>query len=130
MPYWDRALSCGRCPLYVQQFWRSKFSLHEQPGALRKARHAAQVAHNEKAFLKGLTVVDDVAYFGIGPPTARASRADPSLTCEIAAFHLLEGRLLWRRKVRDCTFYYSAAVLGAAQTVPWRWMAWYIADGL
>lgn len=56
----------------------------------------------EGKFLKGLAVVDEVAYFGISPHAERSMRADPKLDCELAAFQLLENRLLWRRKVQYC----------------------------
>jgi len=57
-------------------------------------------APGEGNFWKGLAVVDDVAYFGISPRAERSMRADPKLDCELAAFQLLENRLLWRRKVQ------------------------------
>lgn len=53
----------------------------------------------EGNFLKGLAVIDDVAYFGISPRAERSMRANPELDCELAALDLLEKRLLWRRKV-------------------------------
>ncbi|BDA45004.1 hypothetical protein COCOBI_06-4830 [Coccomyxa sp. Obi] len=53
----------------------------------------------EGNFLKGLAVIDDVAYFGISPGAERSMRANPELDCELAALALLEKRLLWRRKV-------------------------------
>lgn len=82
-----------------------------------RAVHGAQVAGDEKAFLKGLSVIDDIAYFGIAPHIARASRADLSLTCQLAAVHLLDGRLLWSRKV-NIHPYCVAALLCAALTLP------------
>ena len=53
----------------------------------------------EGNFLKGLAVIDDVAYFGISPGAERSMRANPELDCELAALDLLQKRLLWRRKV-------------------------------
>lgn len=50
-------------------------------------------------FLKGLAVVDDVAYFGVSAWAPRSARDDPASNCELAAFDLLRGRLLWRREV-------------------------------
>ncbi len=50
-------------------------------------------------FLKGLAVVDNIAYIGVSPLAERSMRADPGLDCQLAAFHLIEERLLWIRKV-------------------------------
>ena len=50
-------------------------------------------------YLKGLCVVDDIAFFGIATQQPRGSRDDPSLNCELAAFDLREGLLLWRRQL-------------------------------
>jgi hypothetical protein len=50
-------------------------------------------------YTKGLAVIDDVAYFGISPAQPKEGRADTSLDCELVAYDLVEGRLLWRRKV-------------------------------
>ena len=50
-------------------------------------------------FLKGLLVVDDVAYFGIAASAPRSARHDAALDCELGAFHLVQLRLLWRKKV-------------------------------
>lgn len=51
-------------------------------------------------FLKGLAVVDDVAYFGISVWMDRSVRDDPANDGEVAAVDLLSGMLLWRRQVR------------------------------
>lgn len=51
-------------------------------------------------FLKGLAVLDDVAYFGISTWAPRQIRDSPDQNCQIAAFDLIEGRLLWRRDVQ------------------------------
>lgn len=50
-------------------------------------------------YLKGLCVVDDIAFFGIAPSAPRDRRADPSLNCELAAFDLQQRLLLWRRQL-------------------------------
>lgn len=50
-------------------------------------------------FLKGLAVVDDVAYFGIAPSQTRQARESVDLNCELAAFDLIEGVLLWRKQI-------------------------------
>ncbi len=57
-----------------------------------------QVSEQGK-YLKGLCVVDDVAFFGIAPGAPRDRRADPSLNCELAAFDLQQRLLLWRRQL-------------------------------
>jgi hypothetical protein len=48
-------------------------------------------------FLKGLAVVDDVAYFGGAARRLRRDRADPSLSCDLLAYDLRARVLLWRR---------------------------------
>jgi hypothetical protein len=65
-------------------------------GASLKKVWAAPEPHR---FLKGLAVVDDVAYFGISEWAPRSARDDPKSSCELAAFDLLHSKLLWRRKV-------------------------------
>jgi hypothetical protein len=50
-------------------------------------------------FLKGLAVLDDVAYFGVSTWAPRDVRASPHHACEIAAYDLNAGRLIWRRRV-------------------------------
>ncbi|KAL4859265.1 hypothetical protein ACK3TF_001013 [Chlorella vulgaris] len=50
-------------------------------------------------FLKGLCVVDDIAFFGIAARTDRHNREDPALSCELAAFDLRTRLLLWRRQL-------------------------------
>lgn len=52
-------------------------------------------------FLKGLAVVNDVAYFGISSVRPRSARHDPALNCDLAAFHLRSNKLLWRKEVRS-----------------------------
>ena len=51
-----------------------------------------------KKFLKGLLIIDDVAYFGIAPHAERQARAEPTMDCELAAVHLKTRRLLFRQK--------------------------------
>lgn len=53
----------------------------------------------QKYYLKGLCIVDDVAYFGIAISQERKSRADESLNCQLAAFDLKTNTLLWRREL-------------------------------
>lgn len=51
-------------------------------------------------FLKGLCVVDDIAFFGVCPVLASAAaRADPDTSCDLAAYDLKQGVLLWRRQL-------------------------------
>ncbi|MEW5319959.1 MAG: hypothetical protein WDW38_011069 [Sanguina aurantia] len=54
---------------------------------------------SQQVFLKGLVVVDDVAYFGVSRSLARSKRADPEADSELAAVDLGLGALLWRRQV-------------------------------
>ena len=65
-------------------------------------------------FLKGLAVVGNVAYFGISPLAERSKRSDPRLNCELAAFHLLEKRLLWIRKVAPFSITHSSHTVMAS----------------
>lgn len=50
-------------------------------------------------FLKGLVVIDEVAYFGIAPHAERQARAEPDMDCELAAVHLETRQLLFWHKV-------------------------------
>ncbi|KAG1681109.1 hypothetical protein FOA52_015551 [Chlamydomonas sp. UWO 241] len=50
-------------------------------------------------FLKGLCVVDGVAYFGVSVFQPRDKRASAEADSELAAFDLLAGKLLWKRVV-------------------------------
>lgn len=52
-----------------------------------------------KPFLKGLTVIADVAYFGVNNKANRMQRHDTSVSNELAAFDLQRRALLWRRTV-------------------------------
>jgi len=53
----------------------------------------------EKRYLKGLCVVDDVAFFGIAKAQERQKRDSGELNCDIGAYDLIEGVLLWRRQL-------------------------------
>jgi hypothetical protein len=53
----------------------------------------------KQGFLKGLIVVDDVAYFGMSPPMVRQGRDGPNVNCDIVAVDLLRRKLLFQRKV-------------------------------
>jgi hypothetical protein len=56
-------------------------------------------------FLKGLAVVDDVAYFGISDWQHREQRDDPRSDSELAAFCLRGMSLLWRQQVQGCRYF-------------------------
>lgn len=53
----------------------------------------------DRTFMKGLTVIDGVAYFGIAEFGTRANRDDASKTAEVAAFDLRGREFLWRTTV-------------------------------
>ena len=50
----------------------------------------------DRTFMKGLTVVDGVAYFGIAEFGTRANRDDASKTAEVAAYDLRRRDFMWR----------------------------------
>jgi len=50
-------------------------------------------------FLKGLAVVDGVAYFGSSPQSPRNKRDNPDLSCTLHAYDLGQRKLLWSRPV-------------------------------
>lgn len=50
-------------------------------------------------FLKGLAVIDDIAYVGVSVYSSRQGRDDPRQDSELAAFCLRGMMLLWRRTV-------------------------------
>lgn len=54
----------------------------------------------EGKFLKGLAVLDDIAYFGITTWAERSVRDSPDNHGELGAFDLINNKLLWRRTVR------------------------------
>ncbi|KAL4458606.1 hypothetical protein ABPG75_013471 [Micractinium tetrahymenae] len=70
----------------------------KDPGSTGQVEKLWQVAEPGK-YLKGLCVVDDVAFFGIAPSAPRDRRADASANCELAAFDLQQRLLLWRRQL-------------------------------
>jgi hypothetical protein len=66
-------------------------------------------APGEGKFLKGLAVLDDIAYFGITTWAERSVRDSPDSHGELAAFDLVNNKLLWRRVVSVTVFaFYSA----------------------
>jgi outer membrane protein assembly factor BamB len=58
------------------------------------------VVPEENKFLKGLAVLDDIAYFGVTTWAERSVRDSRDNHGELAAFDLVANRLLWRRTVR------------------------------
>jgi hypothetical protein len=67
--------------------------------------HMLQVPNREKKFLKGLAVIDDIAYFGIAVWQHRQQRDDPHSDSELAAFCLRGMTLLWRQTVQLVHWY-------------------------
>ena len=61
---------------------------------------SSQAPAGEGLFLKGLAVVDDVAYFGGSEGAERRKRNDPHHHSTLLAFDLHTQHLLWRRPVR------------------------------
>ena len=53
----------------------------------------------QKTFMKGLSVIDGVAYFGIAEFGDRSQRDDEGKTAEVAAFDLRTRTFLWRHTV-------------------------------
>ena len=87
-------------------FWEGSIvMLDSDGGALLRVHPAAGNATRLWAtpqrdrYLKGLAVVDDVAFFGIAQRSPREDRASPDLNCTLAAFDLRAGVLLWRRRL-------------------------------
>jgi len=54
----------------------------------------------QRTFMKGLTVIEDVAYFGVSAFGTRQERDDVEKTSDLAAFHLHTRQLLWRVTVQ------------------------------
>ena len=52
------------------------------------------------AFLKGLIVVDDIAYFGVTAPMHHQRRDALTASCELVAVDLSSHRELFRRQLR------------------------------
>jgi hypothetical protein len=53
----------------------------------------------DQGFLKGLAVVDDVAYFGISPPMGRQDRGGTHVECDVVAVDLLTHQQVFRLQV-------------------------------
>jgi hypothetical protein len=54
---------------------------------------------DNKTFMKGLAVIENVAYFGLAEFGGRQSRDDASKTAEVGAFDLVSRKFLWRTTV-------------------------------
>uniref|UniRef100_A0A061RX66 Green algal specific aspartyl asparaginyl beta-hydroxylase n=1 Tax=Tetraselmis sp. GSL018 TaxID=582737 RepID=A0A061RX66_9CHLO len=59
------------------------------------SRRLWQSNRTEAPFLKGLAVVDDIAFVGVSAPSRRSQRDDPTLNSEVTAVRLEDGRELW-----------------------------------
>ena len=53
-----------------------------------------------RTFMKGLVVVDEVAYIGVSVFGTRAERADPEKTSDVVAFDLRRRDVLWRETIQ------------------------------
>jgi hypothetical protein len=53
----------------------------------------------DEGFLKGLAVVDDIAYFGTSPPMQRQDRDGPNVDCDVVAVDLVTHQEVFRHKV-------------------------------
>ena len=75
-------------------------------------------------FMKGLAVIDDVAYFGVSEFGERDERADPSKTSDVVAFDLASRTVLWRETVatRGLLNIIAAPMLDEAST--WKPISW------
>ena len=64
--------------------------------SVEAVRHVLWTAPEGGKFLKGLSVIDDVAYFGVSKFSPRNSRQNPSADSELASFDLLRFQLISR----------------------------------
>eukprot|EP00892_Ulva_mutabilis_P005366 jgi/Ulvmu1/3200/UM015_0241.1 len=53
-----------------------------------------------QGFLKGLMVLDDIAYFGISPPMQRQDRDGPKVMCDLVAVDLISKKQVFRRSLQ------------------------------
>ena len=52
-----------------------------------------------KVFLKGMVIIEDVAYIGVSPATSRQFRTDKTLQASIAALDLNTKKILWKKTI-------------------------------
>ena len=81
-----------------------------------------------KTFMKGVVVIDDVAYFGVSAFGARSERSDPSKTSDIVAFDLLSKTLKWRETVKTNGLLNIVAAPMIDEASTWKATSWII-DG-
>ena len=70
-------------------------------------------------FSKGLAVVDDIAYFGVSPKSRWAAQRNWA-ECELAAFDLRAGALLWRTPLPFPGLINAISAPRVAPTCSWR----------
>jgi len=70
-----------------------------------------------RTFMKGLVVVDDVAYVGVSVFGTRSERADPEKTSDVVAFDLRRREVLWRETIQTHGLLNSLFVVDQA-----RWL--------
>ncbi|GMH37805.1 hypothetical protein BSKO_05678 [Bryopsis sp. KO-2023] len=70
-------------------------TIHPQTGE----KNTIWKAPEEGTFLKGLAVIDDVAFFGANKKAQRRARFDQTLNGDIVAVDLLTETMLWRRQL-------------------------------
>jgi len=79
---------------------------------------------DRQTFMKGLAIVDDVAYFGVSAFGNRKTRANPRKTSDVVAFDMVARHQLWRHtvKTRGLLNIISAPTVAEASTyAPVRW---------
>lgn len=79
----------------------------------RATRACRTLWADEGHWTKGLVIHQGVAYFGLSRPAERQNRY--AVECEIGAFDLAEGRLLWRRPVGRPGLVNSLATRGSLE---------------
>ncbi|GLC58284.1 hypothetical protein PLESTB_001341600 [Pleodorina starrii] len=90
-------------------------------GAVRQIWKTPMTEEPSK-FLKGLCVVDDVAYFGINVWGERSQRDSVTNNAELAAVDLATGALLWRRTVATSGLLNIVASPGLGEASTYRAM--------
>ena len=75
-------------------------------------------------FMKGLVVIDDVAYFGVSAFGKRWERGDPSKTSDIVAFDLVSRTMLWRETVQTLGLLNVIAAPMIDEASTWKAISW------